>query len=503
MASESRDVLVALHRFGLGARPGDIARISGDPRGAVREQIGRPQVASLTGEGLEASDRAYRLTRMAEMQVERERNRVAMLGPATVVPSTAGASPVAPPPAPAASPGPMASGGDMAGGMMAPAAAPVAGAKPKPAEPPIWQKVFRAEVEARFRQMAQTDNGIAERLVAFWSNHFAVSVAKGNNLRVLAGSYEREAIRPFVLGRFADMLKAVETHPAMLFYLDNNQSIGPTSRNGINNKRGLNENLAREILELHTLGVDGGYSQTDVTSFARVITGWTVTSPDEDYLYGGRFTFGPARHEPGDHAVLSKVYVEGGVDQGQQVLDDLSRHPATARHIARKLVAHFVADEPPQALVERLAKVFQDSDGDLGKVTRALIEAPEAWDAPLAKMRSPHDFVVAGLRATGKVPDVGSILGALNALGQPLWQPPGPNGWSDTAAAWASPEGMGARLDLAAQWGRQNGGLNPKDLLDSVLGASVSSETRQAVSRAESRQQGLALLFMSPEFQRR
>lgn len=490
MANDPQSVLVALHRFGLGARPGDPARIASDPRGYVRDQLARRDAALLSGDGLPLSDQAYRQNRLAEMQRERDRSRVAMLGNAL--------------PAPAATGGNAMAGGDMAGGMMAgPAQAPAA-AKAKPAEQPIEQQIFRAEVAARFSRQATTDDGLAERLVNFWSNHFAVSVGKGNNLRVLAGAYEREAIRPHVLGRFADMLKAVETHPAMLFYLDNNQSIGPMSRNGINSKRGLNENLAREILELHTLGADGGYSQADVTSFARVITGWTVTSPDDDVLYGGKFTFGPARHEPGEHAVLTKVYADGGVDQGHSVLEDLARHSSTARHVARKLVAHFVADEPPQPLVDAVAKVYRDTDGQLGEVVRAIVEAPQAWDAPLAKLRSPQDFVIAGYRATGKVPpDPGAIVGALNALGQPLWQPPGPNGWGDSNGAWASPEGINARLDLASQWGRQNGGLNPKELVDQLVGPASSPETRQAVARAESRQQGLAILFMSPEFQRR
>ncbi|MFO1147899.1 MAG: DUF1800 family protein [Alsobacter sp.] len=493
MSPDPSAVLIALQRFGLGARPGDPARIAGDPRGFVRAQVQARDAAMLASDALEPGDRAYRLTRMSEMQRERERSRTAMLGASDaagmaggMAGGTAGATMASPAPSSADT---------------KPAAAP---GKPdaKP-EPPVEQKLFRAEATARFERFARTESGLPERLVAFWSNHFAVSVAKGNNVRVLAGPFEREAIRPHVLGRFADMLHAAESHPAMLFYLDNNQSIGPTSRNGINSKRGLNENLAREILELHTLGVDGGYSQSDVTSFARVITGWTVTSPDEDFLYGGRFTFGPARHEPGDHAVLTKIYAEGGVEQGRSVLDDLARHPATARHVARKLATHFVADDPPPALVDRLARRFADTQGDLREVTLALVDSPEAWDAPATKLRTPQDFVCAALRATGRMPDIGAILGALNALGQPLWQPPGPNGFSDSSAAWASPEGMNTRLDLAAQWGRQNGALNPKELLDAVLGPAASPETRQAVARAESRQQGLALLFMSPDFQRR
>ena len=201
--------------------------------------------------------------------------------------------------------------------------------------------------------------------------------------------------------------------------------------------------------------------------------------------------------------MLTRVYADSGLDQGRTALDDLARHPATARHIAFKLARHFLADEPDPVVVDRLAKTFRDTEGDLAAVTAALIEMPEAWTAPLAKLRTPQEFLAAGFRATGKVPEPGAIVNALNALGQPLWQPPGPNGWADTVDAWASPDGMDTRLDLAAQWGRQNGGLNPKELLPALLGTGVSPETAQAVARAESRQQGLAILFMSPEFQRR
>ena len=447
MASES---LIALHRFGLGARPGDLGRVAGDPRGFVRQQL--KQTAALAG--LPAGDEAYRANRGAERQ--RERDRAARTPP-----------------------------------------------KPGPQGPSVEDKLFRAEIAARFGRLVSCDGGLVERLVLFWSNHFAVSVAKGNHLKVLAGPFEREAIRPHVLGRFADMLRAVETHPAMLFYLDNNQSIGPLSRNGINTKRGLNENLAREILELHTLGVGGGYLQADVTSLAKCITGWTVIFPDDDALYGGRFTFAPSRHEPGSQTVQGKVYEQEDAGQGSAVLDDLARHPATARHIAQQLAAHFIADAPPAELVDTLAAVFLRSDGDLAAVTKALVEAPIAWQAPLVKLRTPQEFLVAGMRIIGAVTDPPALLDMLNNLGAPLWQPPGPNGFSDANPEWASPRGVAARLDIAAAWGRRNDLVDPVALLDSVLGTAASADTRQAVARAESRRQGLAILLMAPELQRR
>jgi uncharacterized protein (DUF1800 family) len=320
---------------------------------------------------------------------------------------------------------------------------------------------------------------------------------------VMAGAFEREAIRPHVLGRFADMLRAVETHPAMLFYLDANQSIGPLSRNGLARRRGLNENLGREILELHTLGVDGGYAQVDVTALARAITGWSVVWPDDDMIHGGEFAFGPARHEPGAHQVLGQAYGQDDQAQGLAILDDLARHPATALHIARKLAAHFIVDAPPPALVDQLATVFLSTDGDLGAVMRALVEAPIAWEAPLAKLRPPQEFLVAAMRAIGAVTESGAVIEMLNNLGQPLWQPAGPNGWGDTVADWAAPQAMNARLDLAAQWGRRNDAVDPVGLADAVFGSALARDTRDTIARAESRRQALAIMLMAPEMQRR
>jgi uncharacterized protein (DUF1800 family) len=298
------------------------------------------------------------------------------------------------------------------------------------------------------------------------------------------------------------MLRAVAQHPTMLVYLDNFQSIGPESRAGQRNKRGLNENLAREILELHTLGVDGGYTQDDVTSFARILTGWTMVPPGEDDIFGGRFTFSTLRHEPGAQTLLGKFYAQAGVEQGVAALDDLARHPSTARHIARKLARHFIGDDPPQKLVQNLQDVFTSTSGDLLAVTRALASAPEAWSARLAKIRSPQLYVAALSRAAPRKPQTPALMNQLNLMGQPLWQPPGPNGHPDIEGAWASPEGMVTRMDIAAQWARLNGSLDPNALVEQTIGAAASRDTREAVARAGSRAQGLAILFMSPEFQR-
>jgi uncharacterized protein (DUF1800 family) len=382
--------------------------------------------------------------------------------------------------------------------------------QPSAAKPPaqplnIIQKTYRAEALARLQRAVIADCGFVERLVVFWSNHFCISANKGGLARMWAGSFEREAIRPYVLGRFGDMLKAVEQHPAMLFFLDNQQSLGPDSRAGQNRKRGLNENLAREIMELHTLGVGGGYSQDDVTSLARIITGWTFAGRQGRLGTPGSFVFNANAHQPGPQLLLGKSYENNGVAQGEAALVDIARHLSTAKFIATKFVRHFVADDPPQALVARLQKVFGESDGDLRAMTSALLDSDEAWQAPLTKMRSPYEFLVATGRLLARIPeDPGSYLGSLNLLGQPLWSPSGPNGFPDTSAAWAAPEGMKLRLDISAQTAsRVADKIDPRDLLEFAIADAASPETRRTIEHAESRQQALALLLMSPEFQRR
>ena len=349
------------------------------------------------------------------------------------------------------------------------------------------------------------DGGFAERLVTFWSNHFCISAAKGELARIWAGAFEREAIRPHVLGRFDEMLAAVEQHPAMLFFLDNQQSLGPDSRAGQNRKRGLNENLAREIMELHTLGVGGGYTQEDVTSLARIITGWTFAGRQGQLGTPGTFVFNANAHQPGWQTLLGKTYADTGLSQGESALTDIARHPSTAKFIATKFARHFVADDPPPALVARLHEVFLKTDGDLLALATSLVDSDEAWRGPLTKIRSPYEYLVATGRLLGQIPEEPShYLGGLNMLGQPLWTPSGPNGFADTNSAWAAPEGMKLRLDIAAQVASRLGdNVDPRELLELVAADASSSDTRRTIERAESRQQALALLLMSPEFQRR
>jgi uncharacterized protein (DUF1800 family) len=520
MARDSQAALVALNRFGFGARggaSGDFINAASDPRGFVKAGLNRPNGVLLELPGLLSTPAlaAAVFAYQAEVKLARE----------AVAKSAAVASEANPaPPAEDAkaqrrslSLNSVTEMSAKAPGMETPdksnanAAMPSAEAmQPNTAKPPqpplnIIQKTFRAEALARLQRAMLSDCGFTERLVVFWSNHFCISANKGELARIWAGSFEREAIRPHVLGHFSDMLKAVEQHPAMLFFLDNQQSLGPDSRAGQNRKRGLNENLAREIMELHTLGVGGGYTQDDVTSLARIITGWTFAGRQGQLGTPGSFVFNANAHQPGAQFLLGKTYEENGVAQGETALEDIARHPSTAKFIATKFARHFVADDPPQDLVARLQEVFRKSDGDLRALATALVDSDEAWQAPQTKMRSPYEFLVATGRLLSQIPDDPSrYLGGLNLLGQPLWTPAGPNGFPDTNAAWAAPEGMKLRLDISAQVASRLGdNVDPRDLLELAAANAASPETRRTVERAESRQQALALLLMSPEFQRR
>jgi uncharacterized protein (DUF1800 family) len=478
--------LFALHRFGFGPRPGSAAATAGDPRGAILAEIERPGAAQLAGVHLPGSGEAARAAFEAREAVRQARRNAQDIARETT-PAAAG-----PPPA-----------GDAMSNPSPPQGSPAATAAPaqragNPAAA-LLQRLYRDEAKVRIDAALNAEIGFAERLTWFWSNHFCVSAAK-NGVRPLAGAYEREAIRPHVLGRFADMLRAVETHPAMLIYLDNARSIGPRSPAGLNRGRGLNENLAREILELHTLGVRTVYTQDDVTSFAKILTGWTVVPPRLEN--GGVFMFNPRMHEPGVHTLIGARMRQDEFDQGRAALDMLARHPATARHIAEKLARHFVSDRPAPALIDRLASRFIKTDGDLKEVAKTLVAAPESWDAADRKLRRPGEWMVAAARAAGATPDITVFLQAQNLLGEPLWRPAAPKGFADEDAAWI--DGLAQRLDVVNEFARRvAGATDPLEALDAALGPLASEETRTAVRRAESRPQALTLLFMAPEFQRR
>jgi uncharacterized protein (DUF1800 family) len=519
MARDSQAALVALNRFGFGARggaAGDFVNAASDPRGFVKAELSRPNGVLLEVPGLASTPALAKAVFEYQFEIQQARDAAAK--------STTGVATEAPPQgAPLDAKPPQRRNLSLSNiandispkepamqGAQSAAAAPAETMQPnapKPAQqqPNIIQKTYRAEALARMQRAIMADCGFAERLVVFWSNHFCISANKGGLARMWAGSFEREAIRPYVFGRFADMLKAVEQHPAMLFFLDNQQSLGPDSRAGINRNRGLNENLAREIMELHTLGVNGGYTQDDVTSLARIITGWTYAGRQGQLGTPGTFAFNANAHQPGAQRVMGKTYEPNGVAQGEAVLADIARHPATAKFIATKFARHFVADDPPPALVARLAEVFGKTDGDLKAVSTALVDSDEAWNAPLSKIRSPYEFLMATGRLLGRIPDdPGRYLGGLTTLGQPLWSPAGPNGFPDSNAAWAAPEGMKLRLDISAQVAsRIADSIDPRDLLELVAADAASPDTRRTIERAETRQQALALLLMSPEFQRR
>jgi uncharacterized protein (DUF1800 family) len=378
---------------------------------------------------------------------------------------------------------------------------------------------YRAAVNARFTSALQTPTPFVERLVVFWSNHFAVSVEKPA-VAMLAGSFEAEAIRPHVLGRFEDMLVAVERHPAMQIFLDQARSVGPDSpaaeraaARHPERKPGLNENLAREIMELHTLGVRSGYGQNDVTEFARALTGWSIgamggmgAGPQRnDAAAPGQFVFRQPLHEPGTRTIMDRQYDQPGEQQALAVLHDLAVSPATAQHIAGKLARHFVADTPPPALVDRLASVFSATNGDLPSVYQVLIDSPEAWSPVDAKFKTPWDWTVSSLRGLGR-DSIGNIQIAplLTQLGQPVWQPGSPAGYDDIAASWAAPDALVRRVEIAQRFAaRVEDTLDARTLGNQLLAGSLSDATASELSRAESAPTALALLLVSPDFQRR
>ena len=498
MAQQSNDVYaaLALSRFGLGADHNGIVSILSDPRGALLEEITERFVPVPVGPQLQStSDLLVALDSFQEQRKQARQQAAAVMpqqGKPAQTPQQGPQLPSSMRAQPAAQ-------------EMAATISKAVEKLEKPSTPYLPQEMLLAEADARFNgTIRQPLIGFGERLAMFWANHFAVATSKSEECHILAGAFEREAIRPHVFGRFSDMLLAVETHPAMLAYLDNQQSIGPNSKANANKKRGLNENLARETLELHTLGVNGGYTQTDVTTFAKIITGWTVARAEGKLGAPGTFVFNAAAHEPGDQTLLGLTYADNGVGQGREALRDLARHPATAQHIATKLVRHFIADVPPPALVQTVSATFTKTDGDLSAVYRALLASDEAWNPALVKVRSPQEFMAALLRASGETPKPNVILGTLTAMGQPFWAPAGPNGFADTADVWASSESLSMRMDVASMIARAvPPQVDPRRFVSDSLGPLLSSETLQAVSRAETRNQGFAIAYLSPEFQRR
>lgn len=354
-------------------------------------------------------------------------------------------------------------------------------------------------LQQRWQHQISTPTPVHERWVVFWSNHFTVSATKASTLGQV-WPFENEAIRPHATGRFVDLLRASTVHPGMLLYLDNAQSIGPGSRLGRRRERGLNENLARELLELHTVGVNAGYTQADVTELARLLTGWTTGRPGQDAA-----GFVAAIHEPGPKRVMGRVYPEGP-DALDAVLNDLARHPATAQHLAQQLVQHFVADQPPAALVQAVARRFTNTDGDLQATAQALFEHDLAWQpTPLGKARRPEELMVALHRLLQRpAPQPQRWLTELDAMGQPVGRAPSPQGWPDQQDDWLGPDALRKRVEWASEMGRTTGGqVDARSLARQAWGDALSANTRTQIDRADSGAQALALLLASPEFQRR
>jgi len=466
---------LALHRFGLGPRAGAIAAIAPDPRGALLAELDQLGAGQIKNPDLLTAGQAARLA--FNFRTERQAQQIAQRKAAEER---------------------AAAGGD-AQNMMEKADEASASAKADPPSERPPQRNYTKEVQARLDAALGAEIGFVERLVWFWSNHFCISA---DVVPAMAGGYEREAIRPHVLGHFADMLNAAESHPAMLFYLDNTRSIGPKSVAGLIRNTGLNENLAREALELHTLGVRTVYTQQDVTSFAKVLTGWTIIPQAGNPEHGGEFVFNARMHEPGPQTVIGKTYEETGVAQGRAVLADLARHPATAAHVARKLARHFASDEPPESLITRLTRRFLDTEGNLKDVAKELVAAPETWEGARTKLKRPSEWLMSAWRAIGRLPEPRRALETQAYLGERLWRPPAPQGFADVQGAWL--DGVAQRLDIANRIAERIAtAIEPDELVETALGPLASRETRQVVARAESRQQALTLALMAPEFHRR
>lgn len=457
---------IAVNRFGLGARPGELGSLGADGRGWLRTQLQAPP-PQLADAQLRSS--ADILSEALDLRREIRAARQAK------------------------------SAGEAAEVVMK--------------VPQLLRPIYIEEATARMRHAVTTDRPFVERLTQFWTNHFAVSVDK-NLLLGLAGSFEREAIRPHVLGNFGDLLLAVETHPAMLLYLDNHLSVGPSSKAARNVERrhaerkiGINENLARETLELHTLGVGGGYTQKDVTTFAEVITGWSIGGEQGRRPQGvpGKFMFRAELHEPGAKVVLGKRYPDDGFEQGVAVLRDLADNPSTARHLATKLARHFIADDPPREAVDRLASAYLESGGSLSHVYTALLDSPEAWNQPLAKFKTPADYIVSTYRGLQIPPDAGrNPLAPFDLLGQRNYGPGSPAGWPDRSADWDGASALMKRIEWADAVGQRIGSRRDAlELAPQLLGNTLTQATRTAISRAATAAQAVTLLLAAPEFMRR
>ncbi len=459
----NKPTFIAVTRFGLGAAPGDFDTID-KPRQWLASQLDPRYVQSAAPQNIPTTMEALQQMRTNNMMMRQSRMMAKATGNAEMEAQLAD--------------------------------------KIKAKNKEKQQRVVGQDA-AMIRAAAVSPAPFFERLVRFWTNHFTVSVTKGQDATLIA-PYVQEAIRPHVLGNFHDLLRAATRHPAMEIYLDNQISMGPHSRAGLRQRKGLNENLARETMELHSIGVDGGYTQTDVTEFSEILTGWTVDRDNKGD--GSGFFFNPNMHEPGDKTFLGEIYHDNGVHEGEHALQVLAHHPATGKFLATKLVRHFIADDPPPAAVAHLAQAYNAHHGNLTPVYRALINMKEAWEHPLAKLKTPDELFLSLLRAGGlthKLKD-NQIIGPLRMLGQMPFSAPSPAGWSDKSADWMSAQALLQRINIARLAGRLlSTQFNPSYLMENTIGPVASNETRRAVLNAGSVEEAITLLFSSPEFQRR
>jgi uncharacterized protein (DUF1800 family) len=519
------DASIALNRFGLGARPDE--SIPDNPKAWLKHQIEafdprpaaiaavptRPKVAGQLAD-FYGQQRQLRQMGLGRRQQQRAATAPMPPGQPGMVPTGAPQDMAMRPSAAVVPPGTPEPGAK---------AMPEAGDPLKAARQFVGSQVrddYAVAVGARVGAAITSNAPFADRLTHFWANHFAVSADKLEVIG-LSGLLEFEAIRPNLTGKFGDMLNAVERHPAMLLYLDQAVSVGPNSmagqfagRRARPNRVGLNENLAREIMELHTLGVRTGYTQADVTEFARALTGWTVKGIGRgagarlagiDDGQPGDFAFAERLHEPGDRMIIGRKYGQDGEKQAQAVLDTLATSPATAQHVATKLARHFAGDTPPRVLVQRLQASFVKTGGDLPSLYRVLIDSPECWVPQPVKFKSPWEWTVSTYRALGmKQVQPLAAVGLLNQLGQPTWKPGSPAGYDDIAASWAGPDALVRRVEASERFATRAGAqIDARAMAPKLFPNTLTPATEQALARAESPGQALALLLVSPEMLRR
>jgi uncharacterized protein (DUF1800 family) len=447
--SDAEKARIAFQRFGLGAKKSTFKRVAADPMAALVRELNKPKVALYNGRALPSYKKAASQSQKSFDNAENFR---------------------------------------------------------------------RKELEARVKKHLRADIGFVERLVLFWSNHFNMSVRKSNAVRGTIGHLERTVIRKHVLGNFSNMLLGVMQHPAMISFLDNDDSVGPNSKYGRDRGAGFNENLGREAMELHTIGSGGGYTEEDVTALALILTGWSYVrnwEADNGYNNGrnrnrGRFIYRKTWHEPGAITLMGKSYPPTGRNQGKAALLDLARHPATAEHIAFKLVRHFITDEPTPEMVEPLKQAFIKSGGNLKTVSLALLQLPEAFSAPLTKLRTPYELAIAQFRALNKIYKKDdywwAFAGPLSALNNMPWECASPEGYPDETLYWLDPDGMTLRLDTAKVSGWVYGNRYRSGALSlarSLYDSALTPETKQRISEAGSKSSQFTVLFCSPEFQRR